>query len=116
MGFISNAWKNTKLVCGNHGDDYSHEMQITQGQNTVFYSCPLCYGGESNQKCSNRIDIPDYEKMLSKVADEIINADMAGEIADLTGFRWKHKGIIFEVLKHEQDDMVISMLNKKALV
>ena len=41
---ILGNWQNIKLICGNHGEDYSHEMIIHQGREgmSTFYSCP-CY-------------------------------------------------------------------------
>lgn len=65
---ILGNWQNIKLICGNHGEDYSHEMIIHQGREgmSTFYSCP-CYQSLlqkeiTNKSCNNRLNIVDYEK------------------------------------------------------
>ena len=35
---IKNSWKTITLICGAHGDDYSHEMQLKQGPHSLFYT------------------------------------------------------------------------------
>ena len=94
---ILGNWQNIKLICGNHGEDYSHEMIIHQGREgmSTFYSCP-CYQSLlqkeiTNKSCNNRLNIVDYEKMLDTVSDEMLDDD--GNISNIRGFAWKGKGV-----------------------
>ena len=116
---ILGNWQNIKLICGNHGEDYSHEMIIHQGREgmSTFYSCP-CYQSLlqkeiTNKSCNNRLNIVDYEKMLDTVSDEMLDDD--GNITNIRGFAWKRKGIDFKVLDDDNGILTICMLNRKAI-
>lgn len=114
---IKNQWKRTKLFCGNHGDDYTHEMQLKQGPHSLFYSCP-CYksiyaDSRNGKSCNNRLTLVDFEDMLHTITDKAYQN--APEETDLTGMKWQKKGVEYKVLSQEDGEFSILMLNKKAI-
>lgn len=112
---VTDSWKNIKLICGNHKEDYSNEMQLHEGRAgmSVFYTCPCYNADEKGHKCNNRLNIVDYEGMLDKIMDEYISDD--GMETDLTGLKWSRKGVDYHVLSHEQGHFVVVVKNKKAI-
>ena len=117
---ILNTWNKITLICGNHGDDCTHQMQIKQYENdkrdTVFYSCPeykSIYGSNHDgRSCNNRLSIKDYERMMEKISDL---ADDGAEIIDIEGAKWTDRGIDYTVLKDDGKGYTVSVLNRKAM-
>lgn len=119
MAVLKGSWKYVKVVCGNHGDCHDIDMEIQQGPHSLFYACPKYYpenrsGGEP--PCMNRINLIEYEKMLSDIAEVMIQAEMKGEVANLTNYNWEKKGIEYQILSHNDEKLVVKALNKKALM
>ena len=115
---IKGSWQNIRLVCGNHGNDYSHEMIIHQGREgmSTFYSCP-CYRNILNKEingrsCNNRLNIIDYQNMLDTIMNE--RYDDNGNETSLLGYKWSKKGIDYSII-NEDKKITVVMLNKKAI-
>ena len=119
MGFITGAWQNTKLICGHHGDDMTHEMTLNQFGKSLFYVCPNYYEetrkeGECN--CTNKLPLKDYEKVLGHIADTIIQADLNDKVIHLENYEWRNRsGVKFKVLKHRPTETVIRMIDPKTM-
>ncbi len=124
MALQVGSWKNIKLVCGNHGENYEHEMEIKVITNakgdrdSAFYTCPLFISLDDMSKgdtsCRNRLSYGDFEKMLATLNDL---ADDGAEVTNLTGYTWTTKnGITFKVIKHstKYGKFTVSVLNRKA--
>lgn len=116
---LGTQWNDIKLICGNHGDDISNEMVLHQGREgmSVFYSCP-CYQSilkeeSTGKSCNNRLNIVDYEKALEALVDEKIDED--GNVVPLKGLTLKRKGVNFKVLEEKDNQLVVKMLNVKAI-
>ena len=120
---IVDSWKKVKLVCGNHGEDVSKEMQIKEYlgsvNDTVFYNCPdfkSIYADKKDldgiRSCNNRLSISDFTKMLKKLTDL---ADDGAEETNLTGYKWEDRGIEYKVLEHKHGKFTVRVLNKKAI-
>lgn len=111
---IKNIWKNIDVVCGNH-EDLHTRLIPTQGKDSMFYACPK-YRSENREEgeraCPNRITLKDYEAMIKHLSDKL--EEGCGFI-NLTNHQWTSKGIEFKVLKHRDDYIRVSMLNKKSL-
>ena len=117
MPYISNSWKNTTLVCGCHGDDKSNVMELHAGPTSVFYSCPK-YDKENREEgecqCFNRLDVPEYEKMLSHIAKQVMESDQGGVMFNIQHYKWQKNFVEYEVLDVKDKKMTISVNNKKA--
>lgn len=116
MSMITGSWARTKLLCGNHEIDV--EMAIQEGGKTLFYSCPKYYPEkreENESRCLNRISLRDFEKMLEHINDEIVNAEINNEIINLKHHKWKSGGIKYEIIEHTDEQIIVKMLNEKAL-
>lgn len=115
---IKNSWKRVTLICGAHGEDHTHEMQLKQGPHSLFYSCPLyrsIYGKDHKEKsCNNRLTLDDYEKMLNFLMEASEEGDGLFEV-DLTGYEWKRNGVCFKVLEQKKDHYIVLMRNDKAM-
>lgn len=113
---IEGAWKNIVPVCGNH-QDRQVEMAIVQGPHSMFYACPEYY--PQNRKagcaCNNRLNLVDYEKMVSHVSGIIAEEAMRGNEIDLTNYSWSRKGTDYTVIKHSGDGIRIAILNRSAM-
>lgn len=113
------SWDRVKLICGNHGDDYSHEMKIQQGPHSLFYSCPeykSIHGTDhEGRSCNNRLTFVDFEKMLEHLIDLTLGMDGLHE-TNLEGLTWTKNGVQYKVLKHNKNGTYeVAMLNKKAI-
>lgn len=116
MALITGAWNNTTLVCANHPNlDEAPVMDISATSRTLSYVCPKCNVmncGEDEDVCKNRLPVYEYEKMLDHIASVIADAEDNDEITNLRGYHWRKKSYAFKVLKHEDGNMVISVLDK----
>jgi len=117
MGFITGSWENVHLYCGAHQDELV-EMQLKEGPHSLFYACPKYYPDnrkEGEHACYNRLNLVDCEKMLSTIADMIIEADSKGEIVDLTNYSWTKKGITYKILHYSPSRLDVSVFNKPSM-
>ena len=114
---IDKPWKRIRVVCGCHEEPI--DMSVNErGEHSTFYSCPKYY--PENRKpgekaCANRISLPDYENMVTKLSEMIAEAEMGGGKICLTNYAWERKYTQFKVLSHERKEIVVSIVNKKAL-
>ncbi len=114
---IKNLWKKIVLVCGNcHNEKIV--MQLIQGPSSLFYACPK-YHQQNRTKgelaCPNRINLMDYEKMIDYFSARMEEALIMGYKENLTNVTWQYKKTItFKVLSHTEEELKISMYNKKA--
>ena len=117
-GIITGTWEDVRLLCG-----YRHEepveMDIKEGPSSLFYACPKYYAHNrepDERACNNRLNLVDYEKMITHIDGLRYEAEMRGEIINLKGYTWKTtKGIEYRVLIHEYNKLEISVVNKIAI-
>lgn len=114
---IKNFWKKIILVCGNCHDE-EIIMQLIQGPSSLFYACPKYYPENRKQgelACPNRINLIDYEKMVDYFSTRLEESLLSGCKENLTNVTWEYKKtIVFKVIKHTDEELKISMYNKKA--
>lgn len=115
---IKDSWKNITLVCGNHGDDYSHEMYLKQGPESLFYACPeykSIYGKYNldDRSCNNRLTLVDFERMLEQL-NKVAYSNLI-EQTPMEGYSFKLNGVSYKVIKHEKGKFTVAMLNKRAI-
>nr|WP_303181781.1 hypothetical protein [Lachnoclostridium phocaeense] len=114
---LVNSWKNVTLICGNHGNDHTHDMQLKEGPHSLFYACPeykSIFGTDhSGKSCNNRLTLVDFEKMLGFLEEKGLGDGFCE--TDLTGFHWKKNGVEYTVLEHKNGHFTVKMLNRKAI-
>lgn len=115
MSDVIGLWSNVHLVCANHPNV---EMDILQGPTSMFYACKKYYpeNREDDEKpCYNRVNLFDFERMLKHLSELLLSAEKNNEILNLTGQQWSCNGIDFNVLVHETDNLVVGVVNNKAI-
>lgn len=113
---IKNLWSSIRIVCGNH-DGKEIPLEPKMGQ-SLFYSCPKYYDfnrTENERACGNRISGVDYERMVMHLSSKIEEASLKLDKVWLQGYTFKIKDIEFKVIKHTDKELIVSVLNKKAL-
>ena len=115
---LLNSWQCITLICGNHGDDHTNEMHLKKGPHSLFYSCPKYHSIYSKEEqagisCNNRLTLVDYERLLDYLTEKA-RGEFGSEV-DLTGLRWKDKGVEYHVLEHRNGKFTVKMLNVKAI-
>lgn len=115
---VFKQWDKIKLVCGNHGDDFSNVMEIKDGKigMTPFYKCPKyisIYSEAGGHSCNNRLNMVDFERMLEYITDEKYTDD--GDIVSVKGLKWKKNGIEYKVIEDTTDEITVVMKNNKAI-
>jgi hypothetical protein len=115
---ITGTWDSVKLMC-THRHKEPVPMEIKQGPSSLFYACPKYYPqnrDEDERACNNRLNLVDYERMLSHVNGLLRDAELNDEKVNLKSVKWKDaKGTLFEVLSHDGDGLVVSAVNKRAI-
>ena len=115
---IKNLWKHITLTCGN-GHTEEVVMDLKQGPLSLFYACPKYYPENRKEKeraCANRLNLVDFEKMLDHMTEKIEKGMDQGIEVNLTGYQYRdRKGTQYTVLKHSKDDLMIEVLNRRAL-
>lgn len=112
---IQNLWKDIKIVCGNCVNNTPLEPKVAE---SLFYSCPKYYDfnrGPEDKPCGNRISGIDYERMVNYISKQIEEASLKMEKIWLQGQTFKIKNIEFKILTHTNNEIIVSVLNKKAL-
>ena len=117
---VRGLWKTVEVYCN---DLKKHEqpvkLEVVQnGFNGYFYACPHyhTYDTKKGEKqCANRISPVEYEKMLDHIGNLIEEADANLEVADLTGHKWKQKGIEFEIAEYSLEKIIVYMINPKQI-
>lgn len=115
---LLNSWESITLVCANHGDDLGNVMELKKGPHSLFYACPKYQSiydknRTAERSCNNRLTLVDYEALLGHLTEKARGE--FGMTVDLTGYRWKNKGVQYKVLRHEKGHFTVSMLNQKAI-
>lgn len=113
----TDSWNTVTLLCGNHGEDFSHKMQLKEGPHSLFYSCPeykSIYGtNHEGRSCNNRLTLVDFERMLNHLNEK--SYAPFGQEVNLTEYTWTEKGVTYKVLEHKGGRYKVLMLNKKAV-
>ena len=115
------SWGNIKLICGNHGSDYTQEMELMQGPHSLFYKCPCyksIYGShdalaDGERSCNNRLDLIKYEKLLDRIDNETQSNPI--ETMNIQGLSFKQDGVEYTVLEQNDEQFKVLMLNRKAM-
>lgn len=117
---FKNLWNKTKFICS-----YRHnpsELTIHEGANgaSPFYSCPHYYKENREEgeerACPMRLNFIDAENLLNEFSKKM-NEDMKNNIVrDYTGTIIKYKKIEAKVIKYDDNEMVLDIMNKKALM
>lgn len=99
MYMIRGSWDMLHLFCGEHGE--LHELVMESTPRGISYACRERDG---KLPCKTKISLEEYEEILSHLSDQIVGAEIKGEVPDLTHTTWKgRKGIICKVLLHQKD-------------
>ena len=117
---IKGLWSIIKVYCCDfERHKEAVELEVVQsGFNGYFYACPKYHDWSrenGERQCTNRISPVEYEKMINKISDMMEEAELNNEIIDLTGYKWKQKGIHFEIKKFDKNEIIVYMLNPKQL-
>ena len=115
---ITGMWKNMRLICGNPAHSSTETMFIRQTAEDVFYACPK-YSPENRtmgeKPCMNRISIHEAEKMLEKLSDKIQEEEENLGSFFAANYRFETRTARYRVLKQTPDELIIQVLNKRAL-
>lgn len=104
---VSNLWQDTKIYCGCH--DEPVEMVLTPTKGGYEYSCK-----NKDCGCKNFISLKDFEKMIDHLSDKLCEAEVGGDVLNLTNYKWKSKFLTFKIIEHNSV-YKIEVLNRKAL-
>ena len=114
---ITNLWKTIKIYCGNNHDELV-ELQPVQGPLSLFYACPKYYeqNREKNEKmCDNRLNLNDYNALVEHLTKIISEAEEENMILDLTGYKWKNKGVSYEIFKYSDISIKVKVYSTKSI-
>lgn len=99
MYMIRGSWDMLRLFCGEHGE--LRELVMENTPRGISYACQE-KDGKLPRK--TKISLEEYEEILSHLSDQIVEAEINGEVLDLTHTTWKsRKGIICKVLLYQKD-------------
>lgn len=114
---ITGLWKMIEIYCGNNHEELV-PLQPVQGPLSLFYACPKYYEDnrkENEKKCSNRINLNDYNSLVEHLTKILSEAEENDEILNLEGYKWKSKGIMYEVFKHNDRKIKIKVYSTKSI-
>lgn len=119
-------YQSIRLICGNHGDDYSKEMfekeNIGTANDSAFYACreyKSIYGDVRGRSCNNRVGVNDYLRILTEISRYMFSGAEENDLVGLDSDRlptWKKKGLHFKIIGKTEDGVyLVSVLNKTAI-
>jgi len=110
-------WNNINLICGNHGDDYSNNMEMKEGPHSLFFSCPKYISvleKRAGRSCNNRLTQDDYIRMCEKITKA--RWGEFGIKRNINGLEWEERGVYYKIIGEAPDGKLnVVMLNKKAI-
>lgn len=116
---IKGIWQSVTLLCGNnHPPGKEPVMTLQQGSSSLFYACPHYFAenrSEGDFPCCNRVSLKDFEGMLDEIFKVLTKADETNTVLNLTNYTWQKRGVIFKVVFHNEREIRIQALNRKAL-
>lgn len=99
MYMIRDSWKLLHLFCGKH--EKLEELCMETTSRGIFYVCPHKKAG---RPCMTQITQDEYEAILLYLSNMIVQAEMDGEVLDITNTKWRvKKRILCQVLLYETD-------------
>lgn len=99
MYMIRGSWDMLHLFCGNH--DTPVEIILERTAHNIIFKCPF-HSGEN--PCTTVISQFEFEEILRHFSHQIVQAEMVGEIIDLTNSKWSTKSkVICTVLEHRKN-------------
>ena len=114
---ITGFWGTVKFVCGNHPGDVSQLMILEAGgSHTYIYTCPKSKSvnrGNDEAVCNNKISLYEYEKAIEHISGMLIQAEENDQQLVLTNHSWKKKTISFKIIKHTEEEIIVSVLDEK---
>lgn len=114
---ISGLWKNIKIYCGNNHEELI-ELEPKEGPLSMFYACPKYYEHnrkEHEKKCGNRISLKEYEDAVEYIVELLSEAEKNDELLNLYGYKWKKRGVNFEIFEHTSTSIKIKITSEKAI-
>ena len=108
---IANLWGQIDLYCGMHGDKLV-PMTLDEAHHPLMYRCSA---STPKNECLNVLNIADFQKMMEKISDILLEAELSGSLPSIKNLKWTNKGIIFTVISDEKGRYAIRILNKKAV-
>lgn len=100
MYMIRGSWDMLHLFCGNH--DAPVEIVLERTVQGIVFKCPL--------HCTTVISQFEFEEILRHFSDQIVQAEMNGEIIDLANSKWSTRSkVVCVVLKHERNRIDITL-------
>ena len=132
---ITGIWKGVKLICGNprHEPDqemFVREMSLEEEKSRdkkvylhgkpdyAFYCCPKYDPNmreDDESACFNRVSVAEMEKALDVLSDKIQTDMDENGTAFIKNYRFSTKAADYKVLEHKGDNLVLQVLNKKAI-
>jgi len=118
---IRNLWNKIEIVCGCHEGvpNEQKKMEPKAGHKSMFYSCPRYYPENrtpDEKACVNHVNVEDFQKILDKIGHEAESQMIFGQSPVLQGLTFKIKDITIKVIEYTPEKIVISVVNKKALL
>lgn len=99
MYMIRGSWDLLHLYCGCHG-----ELKELKVETTGKGLCYVCKEESEGIKCRTQVSVDEFDEILSYISNLIIEAELGGEVADLTYRTWKtKKGIQCRILLYQKD-------------
>ena len=99
MYMIRGSWGMLHLFCGSHGALKELVMEPTSKE--ICYCCPEFVDGKP---CDTRLSLKEYEEILAYLSDQIVKAEVDGEVINLTHTTWRTKsGVACRVLLHQEE-------------
>lgn len=128
---VINGYGRIRLVCGNHGDDVSHEMYVKEVKRPAFYegrrrealpsapfyACPeytslLAHDTSGRRSCNNRLSVTDRQKLL----DAIELAEEEGSVfSSIIGRKFQIGATECVVLNDDNGIYTVRVLNRRAV-
>ncbi len=117
---IAGLWNKIEIVCGCHSDiNQTPLMSLKTGHRSMFYSCPRYYPDgrdASDTACINHVSTDDFQKILDRLSEETEEQMKFGQSSNLIGLSFTIKTINVKVIEHTSDRILISVINKNALL
>lgn len=103
MYMIKGSWDMLHLFCAFH--DPNVELVLERTPHGIIFKCPA---HAPEHPCATEISQFEFEEILRHYLDQIVRAELDGEVIDLTNSRWATRSkVVCTVCNHKKERVEI---------
>lgn len=110
---ITSLWNKTEIYCAHH--DELCLMDLNNSRGVIHYACHESFPEnkkDSSCLCKNTLSLKDFEKMLDRISEIMLQAELNNEVLNLENVKFSIGQYEYKIFKHDEQ-IKIAVKNKR---